>query len=49
MQELYLDYQDDNIASIAPKELGNYSLFEANLLLGEGRLSSGQGIVWKRD
>ena len=49
MQELYLDYQDDNIASIAQKELGTYSLFEANQLLCEGRLSSSQGIVWKRD
>ena len=42
-------YQADNGTSIALKEMGTYSLFEANQLLCEGQSSSGQGIEWQRD
>ena len=42
-------YQDDNSASIAPKEMGTYSLFEANQLLCEGQHHLGQGVEWQRD
>ncbi len=42
-------YQVNNLLSLGPKEMGTYSLFEANQLLYEGRRSSVQGIVWKRD
>ena len=44
-----LGYQVDNFVSIALKEMGTYSLFEANQLLCEGQLSRGQGIKWPRD
>ena len=42
-------YQADNGTSIALKEMGTYSLFEANQLLCEGQSSSGQGVEWQRD
>ena len=44
-----LGYQGDNIARLDPKEMGTYSLFEANQLLCEGQSSSGQGIEWQKD
>ena len=42
-------YQVDNFASIALKEMGTYSLFEANQLLCEDQLSAGEGIEGQRD
>ena len=42
-------YQVDNLPSVGPKEMGTYSLFEANQLLCEGQRRSVQGIEWKRD
>ena len=42
-------YKVDNGTSIALKEMGTYSLFEANQLLCEGQMSVGQGIEWQRD
>ena len=42
-------YQVDNFASIAVKEMGTYSLFEANQLLCEGQHHLGQGVEWQRD
>ena len=42
-------YQADNSTSIAPKEMGTYSLFEANQLLCEGQHHLGQGVEWQKD
>ena len=42
-------YKANNQTNVAPKEMGTYSLFEANQLLCEGRCYSDQGIVWKRN
>ena len=42
-------YQADNWTNIALKEMGTYSLFEANQLLCEGQHHSGQCVEWQRD
>ena len=42
-------YQADNCTSIALKEIGTYSLFEANQLLYEGQHHLVQGVEWQRD
>ena len=53
MQEMYSSYQDDNIASIARKELGTYSgqgiVWKRDQTSNEGYLHKGQNYVQDLD